>query len=158
MEWLHETFGKRNVVKRLFFYIKHRMRRFYKRFPWNAKYETVYRWLASFIVNLYDRKPKKLTSLKVDIFDPKIFVLYRSALVEHMKGVKGKPPVMLFVALAVALFAIVQLGSYVKTHGGIIPKPNVSQSQEKEVKNEKRPSFFGSPSLSGSLLKSVLNV
>ncbi len=34
MEWLHETFGKR----------------FYKRFPWNAKYETVYRWLASFIV------------------------------------------------------------------------------------------------------------
>jgi hypothetical protein len=24
--------------------------RFYKRFSWNAKYETVYRWLASFIV------------------------------------------------------------------------------------------------------------
>ncbi|MFZ8787915.1 DDE-type integrase/transposase/recombinase [Thermocrinis sp.] len=36
MEWPHETFGKRNVVER--------------RFPWNAKYETVYRWLASFIV------------------------------------------------------------------------------------------------------------
>jgi transposase-like protein len=29
---------------------KHRIKRFYKRFPWNAKYETVYRWLASFIV------------------------------------------------------------------------------------------------------------
>jgi nitrate reductase NapE component len=83
-------------------------------------------------------------------YDPKIFALYRSALVEHMKGVKGKPPVILFVALAVALFAIVQLGSYVKTHGGIIPKPNISQSQEKEVKNEKRPSFFGSPSPSPS--------
>jgi len=88
-------------------------------------------------------------------YDPKIFVLYRSALVEHMKGVKGKPPVILFVAVAVALFAIIQLGSYVKAHGGIIPKPNVSQSQEKqakekEVKNEKRPSFFGSPSFSGS--------
>jgi zona occludens toxin (predicted ATPase) len=83
-------------------------------------------------------------------YDPKIFVLYRSALVEHMKGVKGKPPVMLFVAIAVAFFAIFQLGSYVKAHGGIIPKPNVSQSQEKEVKNEKRPSFFGSPSSSGS--------
>jgi transposase-like protein len=40
MEWVHETFGKRNVVGR-----------FYKRFLWNAKYETVYnRWLASFIV------------------------------------------------------------------------------------------------------------
>ena len=50
MEWPHETFGKRNVVERLFFYIKHRMKKFYKRFPWNAKYETVYRWLASFIV------------------------------------------------------------------------------------------------------------
>jgi len=47
---IHETFGKRNVVERWFFYIKHRLKRFYKRFPWNAKYETVYRWLASFIV------------------------------------------------------------------------------------------------------------
>jgi hypothetical protein len=34
-----KTFGKRNVVGML-----------YKRFPWNAKYEIVYRWLASFIV------------------------------------------------------------------------------------------------------------
>jgi transposase-like protein len=50
MEWEHETFGKRNVVERWFFYIKHRIKRFYKRFPWNAKYETVHRWLASFIV------------------------------------------------------------------------------------------------------------
>jgi zona occludens toxin (predicted ATPase) len=91
--------------------------------------------------------PVKKTVIK---YDPKIFALYRSALVEHMKGVKGKPPVMLFVAIAVALFAIIQLGSYVKTHGGIIPKPNVSQAQENEVKNEKRPSFFGSPSSSGS--------
>jgi zona occludens toxin (predicted ATPase) len=91
--------------------------------------------------------PVKKTVIK---YDPKIFALYRSALVEHMKGVKGKPPVMLFVAIAVALFAIVQLGSYVKAHGGIIPKPKVSQSQEKEVKDGKRPSFFGSPSPSGS--------
>jgi zona occludens toxin (predicted ATPase) len=87
--------------------------------------------------------PVKKTLIK---YDPKIFALYRSALVEHMKGVKGKPPVMLFVAIAVALFSIVQLGSYVKAHGGIIPKPNVSQSQENEVKNEKRTS----PSPSGS--------
>jgi zona occludens toxin (predicted ATPase) len=83
-------------------------------------------------------------------YDPKIFALYRSAFVEHMKGVKGKPPVMLFVALAVALFAIVQLGSYVKSHGGVIPKPKVSQAQENEVKNEKRPSFFDSPFPSSS--------
>ncbi len=50
MEWLYETFGKRNVVERWFFYIKHRIKRFYKRFPWNAKYKTVYRLLASLIV------------------------------------------------------------------------------------------------------------
>ncbi len=48
-EWVHETFGKRNVVERWFFPIKHRLRRFYKRFPWNAKYETVWSWLSSFI-------------------------------------------------------------------------------------------------------------
>lgn len=49
IEWVHETFGKRNVVERWFFPIKHRLKRFYKRFPWNAKYETVWSWLASFI-------------------------------------------------------------------------------------------------------------
>jgi zona occludens toxin (predicted ATPase) len=83
--------------------------------------------------------PVKKTIIK---YDPKIFVLYRSALVEHMKGVKGRPPVMLFVAIAVAFFAIFQLGSYVKAHGGIIPKPEVKNESKKEVKD--RPSFFGS--------------
>jgi transposase-like protein len=29
-EWEHETFGKRNVVERWFFYIKHRIKRFYE--------------------------------------------------------------------------------------------------------------------------------
>jgi len=28
---------------------KHRLKRFYKRFPWNAKYETIWSWLVSFI-------------------------------------------------------------------------------------------------------------
>jgi IS4 transposase len=32
MEWIQETFGKRNVLGR-----------FYRRFLWNAKYEIVYR-------------------------------------------------------------------------------------------------------------------
>ncbi len=38
-----------NVVERWFFFIKHRLRRFYKRFPWNAKYETIWSRIASFI-------------------------------------------------------------------------------------------------------------
>ena len=46
---VYETFGKRNVVERWFFPIKHRLRRFCKRFPWNAKYETIRSRLASFI-------------------------------------------------------------------------------------------------------------
>jgi Transposase and inactivated derivatives len=40
MEWLHEAFGKRNVVERWFFYIRHRIKRFYKRFPWNANHNS----------------------------------------------------------------------------------------------------------------------
>ncbi len=39
----------RNVVERFFRHIKHRMKSFYKRFPHNSKYETVWSWLASFI-------------------------------------------------------------------------------------------------------------
>ncbi len=49
IKWVHETFGKRNVVERRFFPIKYRLSRFYKRFPWNARYETIWSWLASFI-------------------------------------------------------------------------------------------------------------
>jgi len=38
------------VVERWFKHIKQRMKGFYKRFPHNAKYETVWSWLASFIL------------------------------------------------------------------------------------------------------------
>jgi len=47
IKWVHETFGKRNVVE------KHRLRRFYKRFPWNAKYETISSFLRAFIFLYY---------------------------------------------------------------------------------------------------------
>ena len=49
VKWFHETFGRRDVVRRWFFPIKHRLKKFYKRFTWNAKYETICSWLASFI-------------------------------------------------------------------------------------------------------------
>jgi zona occludens toxin (predicted ATPase) len=84
-------------------------------------------------------------------YDPKIFVLYRSALVEHMKGVKGRPPVMLFVAVAVALFSIFQLGSYFKAHGGIIPKPpNLQKSDQKQEAQERKSNYSFFPSSSAS--------
>ena len=49
IKWMHETFGKSNVVERRFFPIKRRLRRFYKKFSWNARYETIWSWLASFV-------------------------------------------------------------------------------------------------------------
>jgi transposase-like protein len=62
-KWEHETFGKRNVVERWFFYIKHRIKRFYKRFPWNAKYETVYRMVSLLYCHLYHHGAKKFDIL-----------------------------------------------------------------------------------------------
>jgi len=50
LQWEHETFGKRNVIERAFMPIKKRIKSFFNRFPANAKYETVWSWLASFIV------------------------------------------------------------------------------------------------------------
>lgn len=52
-------------------------------------------------------------------YDPRIFVLYRSALVEHLKGVRGRPPVMLFVGLFLLLFALFQGFSYMSKTGGL---------------------------------------
>ncbi len=53
LEWRLETFGKRNVVERPSFPIKHRLRGFYRRFPWNAKLETVSSLLRAFIFLYY---------------------------------------------------------------------------------------------------------
>ena len=41
LEWEHEAFGKRNVVKRAFMTIKKRIGGFFRRFPANSKYETL---------------------------------------------------------------------------------------------------------------------
>jgi putative transposase len=49
IKWKHETFGERNVVERAFMPLKKRMKEFFKRFPANSKYETVWRWIASFL-------------------------------------------------------------------------------------------------------------
>ncbi len=53
LEWRHETFGRRNAVERAFFPIKHRLKGFYRRFPWNAKYETISSFLRAFIFLYY---------------------------------------------------------------------------------------------------------
>ncbi|MDQ7082252.1 MAG: hypothetical protein Q9N34_04190 [Aquificota bacterium] len=53
LEWRHETFGGRNAVERAFFPIKHRLKGFYKRFPWNAKFETISSFLRAFIFLYY---------------------------------------------------------------------------------------------------------
>ncbi|MEM4547050.1 MAG: zonular occludens toxin domain-containing protein [Nitrososphaerota archaeon] len=69
-------------------------------------------------------------------YDPRIFVLYRSALVEHLKGVRGRPPVMLFVGLFLLLFALFQGFSYMsKTGGSLLPKSEVSNRVSNKVSN-----------------------
>ncbi len=50
LEWRHESSGKRNSVD---FPIKHRLKSFYKRFPWNAKFETISSFLGAFIFLYY---------------------------------------------------------------------------------------------------------
>ena len=49
IELKHQTFGERNVVERAFMTLKKRMKAFFKRFPANSKYETVWSWIASFL-------------------------------------------------------------------------------------------------------------
>jgi len=49
LELEHQTFGERNVVERAFMPLKKRMKSFFKRFPANSKYETVWSWIASFL-------------------------------------------------------------------------------------------------------------
>ena len=85
-------------------------------------------------------------------YDPRIFVLYRSALVEHLKGVRGRPPVMLFVGLFLLLFALFQGFSYMsKTGGSLLPKPKVSNAVPNSDANTKKlainpqPSSFSQP-------------
>lgn len=83
-------------------------------------------------------------------YDPRIFVLYKSALVEHLKGVRGRPPVMLFVGLFLLLFALFQGFSYMsKTGGSLLPKPEVSNTVPNSDTNTKKsavnPQPFSSP-------------
>ncbi len=47
------TFGRRNPVERAFFPIKHGLRGFYKRFPWNAKYGIISSFFRAFIFLYY---------------------------------------------------------------------------------------------------------
>jgi len=50
IELEHQTFGERNVVERAFMPLKKRMKGFFKRFPANSKYETVWIWIAYFLL------------------------------------------------------------------------------------------------------------
>ncbi|MEF8879553.1 MAG: IS6 family transposase [Candidatus Thermoplasmatota archaeon] len=49
VEWEHITFGLRNPVEQWFFLLKHRIKRFYKRWPHNASIDTAQEWMNSFV-------------------------------------------------------------------------------------------------------------
>lgn len=49
VEWEHINFGLRNPIEQWFFLLKHRIKRFYRNWPYNAKLETVQSWLNCFV-------------------------------------------------------------------------------------------------------------
>ncbi len=51
--WEHETFGPRNPIEQWFGILKHRIKRFYVRWPHNAGRDTAQQWIAAF-VTLYN--------------------------------------------------------------------------------------------------------
>ena len=49
LRYRHETFGDRNAVKGFFSQLKERVKRFWKRFPYNSSFNSVQSWLESFM-------------------------------------------------------------------------------------------------------------
>ena len=49
VEWEHITFGLRNPIEQWFFLLKHRIKRFYRNWPYNTKIGTVQNWLNCFV-------------------------------------------------------------------------------------------------------------
>ena len=49
MPWEHRTFGPRNPIEQWFRILKHRLRRFYRRWPHNDSIEDVDKWIKSFV-------------------------------------------------------------------------------------------------------------
>jgi transposase-like protein len=49
IEWEHITFGLRNPIEQWFFLLKHRIKLFYRNWPYNTKLRTVQNWLNCFV-------------------------------------------------------------------------------------------------------------
>ena len=49
VEWEHITFGLRNPIEQWFFLLKHRIKLFYRNWPYNTKLITVQNWLNCFV-------------------------------------------------------------------------------------------------------------
>ena len=49
VDWEHVTFGSRNPIEQWFFLLKHRIKLFYRNWPYNTKLETVQNWLNCFV-------------------------------------------------------------------------------------------------------------
>jgi len=49
VEWEHITFGLRNPIEQWFFLLKHRIKLFYRNWPYNTKLGTVQNWLKCFV-------------------------------------------------------------------------------------------------------------
>jgi len=53
LTWEHKTFGPRNPIEQWYHIFKQRIKRFYKRWPHNARQDTAISWCTAFI-NIYN--------------------------------------------------------------------------------------------------------
>ena len=49
LKWEHITFGLRNPIEQWFFIFKHRIKLFYKNWPYNATVDSTQQWIDSFV-------------------------------------------------------------------------------------------------------------
>jgi len=49
VEWEHVTFGLRNPIEQWFFILKHRIKRFYRNWPYNATVDSTQQWMNCFV-------------------------------------------------------------------------------------------------------------
>ena len=62
VEWEHITFGLRNPIEQWFFLLKHRIKLFYRNWPYNTKLGTVQNWLNCFVSMYHLTGVLKLTT------------------------------------------------------------------------------------------------
>jgi transposase-like protein len=49
VDWEHVTFGLRNPIEQWFFFLKHRIKLFYRNWSYNATVDSIQQWIDCFV-------------------------------------------------------------------------------------------------------------